>query len=108
MRALELAGLARSRPLKIADIGWGTGASTIVLANALDAQITAVDFLPVHCWLENYYRPMQSRFNAFLEQHGVSDQTTAIVEAEQREIALYEKYLDYYSYGVYVAKKLMA
>jgi SAM-dependent methyltransferase len=32
--------------LAIADIGCGTGASTLVLARELDAQITAVDFLP--------------------------------------------------------------
>jgi len=45
-KALEMAGLDRSRPLKIADIGCGTGASTIILAKELDAKITAVDFLP--------------------------------------------------------------
>lgn len=223
-RAMELAGLDRSRPLKIADIGCGTGASTILLAKELDADITAVDFLPefldelqtrasdhgvadrittlncsmdalpftegefdviwsegavynmgfeagvsawrrflkpggklivseitwlsatrpaelqshweaeypeidvasakigllerhgyspegyfvlpVHCWLENYYRPMQSRFDAFLERHGHSDQAKAIVDAERHEIALYERFSDYYSYGVYVAKKV--
>ena len=222
-RALELAGLDRSRPLKIADIGCGTGASTFVLAKALDADITAVDFLPEfldelqsrandhgvadrittlncsmddlpfaaeefdviwsegavynmgfeagvsawkrflrpggklvvsevtwlgaarpselsshweteypeidtasarigilerhgyspaayfvlpeHCWLENYYRPLRSRFDAFLERHGASGEATAIVEAEQHEISLYEKYRAYYGYGVYVAKK---
>jgi len=223
-RAIDLARLDRSRPLKIADIGCGTGASTILLAKELDADITAVDFLsefldelrsrandhgvsdrittqhcsmdalpfdegtfdviwsegavynmgfeagisawsrflkpggklivseitwlsatrppelqshweteypeidvasakigllerhgyspegyfvlPVHCWLDNYYRPMQSRFDAFLERHGGTHQAKAVVEAEQHEIALYEKYCDYYSYGVYVAKKV--
>ncbi len=225
IRALELAGLDRSRPLKIADIGCGTGASTILLAKALDADITAVDFLPefldelharagdhgvadrittlncsmdalpfdegafdviwsegavynmgfeagisawsrflkpggklivseitwlsatrptelqshweteypeidvasakigilerhgyspeayfvlpAHCWLDNYYRPMQRRFEAFLERHGASEEAVAIVEAEQNEISLYEKYRDYYSYGVYVSRKPM-
>lgn len=221
-RAMELAGLDRSRPLKIVDIGCGTGASTILLARELDADITAVDFLPEfleelqtrakdygvadrittlncsmdalpfaegefdviwsegavysmgfeagisswrrflkpggklivseitwltaerpaelqfhwqeeypeidvasakigllerhgyspeayfvlprHCWLENYYRPMQSRFDAFLEQYNHSDQAKAVVTAEQLEIALYEKYCNNYGYGVYVAK----
>ncbi len=223
-RAMELAGPDRSRPLKIADIGCGTGASTILLAKELNAGITAVDFLPefldelqtrardhgvadritplncsmdalpftegefdviwsegavynmgfeagisawrrflkpggklivseitwlsatrppelqshweteyreidvasakighlerhgyspegyfvlpVPCWLENYYRPMQSRFDAFLERHGHSDQAKAIVDAERHEIALYERFRNYYSYGVYVAKKV--
>jgi hypothetical protein len=49
---------------------------------------------------------MKSRFNAFLERHGWSRQAKAIVEAEKHEISLYEKYRDYYSYGVYTAKKI--
>ena len=223
-QAMALAGLDRSRRLKVADIGCGTGVSTILLAQELDAEITAVDFLPeflealqtraedrgvaekintlscsmealpfsdeafdviwsegavynmgfeagvsawrrflkpggklivseitwlsaarppelqshwdgeypeidvasakigileqhgycpeayfylpAYCWIENYYRPMQRRFDAFLEQHGRSDQAKGIVEAEKHEIALYEKYSGYYSYGVYIAKKV--
>lgn len=223
-RALELAGLDRSHPLKIADIGCGTGASTLLLAKELDAEITAVDFLagfldelqcraldegvagkittldcsmdqlpfaerefdviwsegavynmgfeagvtawkrflkpggklivseitwlsatrppdlqsywdeaypeidvasakiavlerhgycpeayfvlPPHCWVENYYRPMQRRFDGFLERHGRSEEARAIVAGEEREIALYEQYSTYYGYGMYLAKKL--
>jgi len=44
-RAIELSGLSKQRGLKVADIGCGTGASTLVLAKELDAQIVAVDFL---------------------------------------------------------------
>lgn len=44
--ALELSGLRGASNLKVADIGCGTGASTLVLAEELDARITAVDFLP--------------------------------------------------------------
>jgi ubiquinone/menaquinone biosynthesis C-methylase UbiE len=44
--AIELSGLRNDRDLKIADIGCGTGASTLVLARELDAQIIAIDFLP--------------------------------------------------------------
>lgn len=43
--ALNLAMVDRSAPLKVADIGCGTGASTILLARLLNARITAVDFL---------------------------------------------------------------
>ncbi len=45
-KAMELAMPGASEPLKIADIGCGTGASTMLLAHDLDAQVTAVDFLP--------------------------------------------------------------
>lgn len=222
-QALGLAGLDRARHLKIADIGCGTGAATLILAKELEAEITAVDFsaefldelqsraydfgvgdrittlncamealpfaaeefdviwsegaiynmgfeagvaawrrflkpggklvvseitwlsaarpleiqshwereypeidvasakfgilerhgcspeayfvLPKHCWLENYYKPMQGRFDVFLARHGRSEPAKALVAAEQHEIALYERYSGYYGYGVYVAKK---
>jgi SAM-dependent methyltransferase len=44
--AVALSGLQGMTDLKIADIGCGTGAATLVLAKALHAHITAVDFIP--------------------------------------------------------------
>ncbi len=224
-KALSLATIDQAAPLKIADIGCGTGASTLLLARLLDARITAADFLqdfldvlegraerlglsdkvttlccsmdnlpfgdeeydviwsegaiynigfekgvkdwkrflktggmmvvseitwltndrppelqeywqneypeidtasskiesmenngyspvayfvlPEHCWLDNYYRPMQDGFEAFLKRNGNSEKAQAIVNAEKKEIALYEKYKAHYSYGVYIARKLV-
>jgi len=45
-KAVSLAMIDPSAPLKIADIGCGTGSSAMLLAHLLNAQITAVDFLP--------------------------------------------------------------
>ncbi|MDA7951108.1 MAG: class I SAM-dependent methyltransferase [Pirellulaceae bacterium] len=223
-KALLLAGLDKSRPLKIVDVGCGTGASAIQIAKELEAEITAVDFLPefledlrsraqeqgvedkittlrcsmeampfsneefdviwsegaiynigfeagvsawkrflkpggklivseitwltadrppelqaywdgeypeidvasakietierhgyilegyfylpMNCWIDNYYRPLQNGFGAFLKRNGNSEQARKTIECERIEIALYEKYRDYYSYGVYIAKKI--
>lgn len=223
-KALNLAMVSRADPLKIADIGCGTGASTLLLARLLEAKITAVDFIPAflevlegrakkfglskkittlccsmdnlpfaneeydviwsegaiynigfekgvsdwnrylkvggllvvseitwitdsrpseiqeywkseypeidvasskiailekngyspiayfvlpeYCWLDNYYWPMQNRFKSFLERNGNSEKARAMVEAENREILLYEKFSTQYSYGVYLARKL--
>ena len=223
-KAIDLAMLDRSAPLKVADIGCGTGSATMLLARSLNTQITAVDFLPdfievlktkaenegltekinplvcsmdklqfaneefdviwsegaiynmgfengiknwkrflkpggilvvseitwttndrpseiqehweseyseidtastkmrilenngyspvayfvlpEHCWLDNYYRPMQNSFADFLARNANSENAQEIVEAEKKEIALYKKYKDYYGYGVYVARKL--
>ncbi|MEM9775651.1 MAG: class I SAM-dependent methyltransferase [Chloroflexota bacterium] len=225
-KAVDLAQIDRQAPLKVADIGCGTGASTITLARLLNAQITAVDFLqefldvleirakqagvadkiqpmcasmadlpfeenefdliwsegaiysigfqkgvtdwkrhlkpggllvaseitwitdtrpaeiqnhweaeypeidlasskmkvleksgysplgyfvlPEYCWLDQYYGPMRASFTEFLSRNENSEKARAIVEAERQEIALYEKYKDFYSYGVYVAKKVDA
>ncbi len=61
--------------------------------------------LPASCWLENYYRPMQARFDDFLDRHAQSDAARTIVEAEQHEIALYEQYHACYGYSFYIARK---
>lgn len=221
--AIRLSGLSAAEGLKVADIGCGTGASTLVLARELDASVTAVDFLPdfIHeldiaaereglgnrietlvapmealpfeaqsfdaiwsegavynmgfaagikawrrflkpggilavseltwltqrrpaeleqhwlreypevdtasakmaileesgfspvgyfalpkrCWLDNYYRPLQARFAAFLSRHGNSEAAAAIVAAEEAEIALYQRNAAFVSYGYYVARR---
>lgn len=221
--AIDMSGLRGTPNLKIADIGCGTGASTLVLAQQLDAQITAVDFLPEflkvldessrrlgladrittlaqsmeelpfgeaeldaiwaegaiynmgfeagviawrsflrpggilavseitwltntrpdelqahwdaeypeidtasgkiailerhgfspigyfplpeHCWIDNYYQPMRNRFEGFLSAHNHSTAAKAIVQAEETEIALYERNRDFVSYGFYIARK---
>ncbi len=223
-QAMALANLKNSGPLRIADIGCGTGAATLQLARALDAEITAVDFLPdfidalkdnaaaagvsekTHplvcpmeelpfaekefdvvwsegaiynmgfengvtewrrflkpggilavseitwitntrpqqiqqywqteypeiatasakievleqsgyspiayfalpekCWLENYYAPLQQGFADFLKRNADDERAPSIVAAEKKEIALYETYKSYYSYGMYIARRL--
>ena len=62
--------------------------------------------LPKHCWLDNYYRPMQRSFGDFLQRNGSSEEAQIVVSSEENEIALYEKYKQYYSYGMYIATKL--
>lgn len=47
LRALDLTRLGKTKPLRVADIGCGTGASTLALARELpNAVITAVDLFP--------------------------------------------------------------
>ncbi|WP_299402470.1 class I SAM-dependent methyltransferase [Acaryochloris sp. IP29b_bin.148] len=222
--AIMLAALDQSRPLKIADLGCGTGASTLCLANQLNADIIAVDFLPEfieilrrnadtsnlsqcihpqvgsidnlafadhefdviwsegaiynigfeqginlwrpflkpkgvlavseitwltdhrpeeiqaywdaqypeidtasvkikllekagyapfgyfvlpeHCWLDNYYYPLEQRFDAFLDHYAHSDSAKALVEAEKQEIQVFKQFKAYFGYGFYIASKL--
>jgi SAM-dependent methyltransferase len=222
-KAMDFAVADRSIPLEIADIGCGTGASAILLAQLLNANITAVDFLPQfldvlrtkanqlgvndrittlacsmerlpfadeqfdviwsegaiynmgfengiqqwkrllktrgvlvaseitwitaerpaeiqaywdaqypeigtasskmkvledhgytplayfalgdECWLENYYQPLQGRFQQFLARHHHSSEAFNLVAAEEQEISLFQKYRQYFSYGVYIARK---
>ena len=108
----EITWITASRPSELQKYWEGeypeidTASSKIGILEKNGYSPLAYFVLPDHCWLDNYYRPMQDGFKDFLNRNGNSEDARAIVEAENREIELYEKYNTYYSYGVYVAKKL--
>ncbi|MHC4873317.1 MAG: SAM-dependent methyltransferase [Planctomycetota bacterium] len=60
--------------------------------------------LPQHCWLENFYHPLQKTFDNFLKRNNNSKEAEELLEAQKEEIALYEKYKEFYSYGFYAGK----
>lgn len=107
----ELTWLTQERPPDLTAF-WtdayaevGTAAEKIAVLEAHGYTPVGYFPLPTHCWLENYYRPLQARFPAFLERHGHSAAATALVANEEREIALYERHRDFVSYGFYIARR---
>ncbi len=110
--ASEITWITDSRPQELQD-HWESEYPEIDVASAKIRLLekhgySAVGYfvLPEHCWLDQYYRPMQAGFEDFLKRNGNSEDARAIVSAEQKEIDLYETYKAYISYGVYVAKRL--
>ncbi|WP_375583245.1 class I SAM-dependent methyltransferase [Cyclobacterium xiamenense] len=62
-------------------------------------------YLGQDSWIETYYKPMQARFEHFLKRNNYSELARKVVEDNQAEIDLYQKFKDYYSYGFYIARK---
>lgn len=62
--------------------------------------------LPESSWIDNYYQPMEERFDDFLKKHNNSAIAKSIVNGEKEEIRKYKKYKDFLSYGFYIAKKI--
>jgi cyclopropane fatty-acyl-phospholipid synthase-like methyltransferase len=62
-------------------------------------------YLSQDSWIEAYYKPMQTRFENFLKRNNNSELARKVVEDNQAEIDLYQKFKDYYSYGFYLARK---
>ena len=107
----EITWLTDSRPEKI-QAYWDHAYPEIDTASNKIAQLENAGYTPIayftlpeNCWLENYYRPLQDSFASFLKRNGNSKAARAIVAAEREEIALYETFRDYYSYGMYIAQK---
>lgn len=107
----ELTWLSDERPEELQTY-WNKEYPEVGAASAKMAVLERLGFspmgyfvLPENCWLENYYRPIQKRFASFLERHQHSDAARAIIEAEESEISLYERYKAFIGYGYYVARK---
>jgi SAM-dependent methyltransferase len=107
----ELTWLTGDRPAEL-ERHWTREYPGVATASAKMAILEANGYspigyfpLPERCWLANYYRPMQERFAGFLSRNGHSPAARAVVEAEQAEIALYERFSAFYGYGYYVARR---
>ena len=107
----ELTWLTRERPLEL-EQHWRQEYPEVDTASAKMRLLEECGYAPVgyfalseRSWLENYYRPLQGRFDDFLSRHGNSDAARAIVEAEEKEIELYQRYSAFVGYGYYIARR---
>jgi len=110
----EITWLTDRRPAELED-HWTSEYPEVATASTKLAILEASGFsplgyfpLPESCWLDHYYQPMRSRFGAFLDRHGHSAAANAMVEAEQHEIELYERFSAFVSYGFYIARRTAA
>ena len=108
----DLTWLTETRPAAL-QTHWERGYPEVDTAAAKFAILERLGFspigyftLPEHCWLANYYRPLQQRFAGFLDRHGHSQEARALITAEEREIELYETYKAFFSYGFFIARKV--
>lgn len=71
-----------------------------------NAGYTPIGYFPLtaDCWLKEYYHPIETGLEDFLIRNGKTEEAQAVAETERKEIALYKKYKDYVSYGMYIAR----
>lgn len=108
----EITWLTDVRPLEI-ETYWkneypeiDTASAKIRLLEENGYTLVGYFVLPPECWLDNYYQPIEDRFDDFLEKHHHSELVKNLIAAEKEEISNYKKYKAYFSYGFYIAKKL--
>lgn len=68
-------------------------------------QLLGYFVLPSSCWMQNYYGPMEKRFDSFLKAHGHSQEAMQLVEENKEEMRMYQMHHQYYGYGFYIARK---
>lgn len=107
----EITWTTALRPAEIEDY-WEREYPEIATASAKIGQLESAGYTPIgyfplpeNCWLDNYYEPLRARYQDFLQRHRHCPEAVALVQAEEKEIKLYEKYKPFYSYGVYCAQR---
>ena len=110
--ASEITWITATRPAEVQEF-WESNYKEIATASEKikileDSGYSPVGYfvLPENCWLANYYHPLHKQLPGFLARHEGNEMAVDIAETEKKEMAFYEKYKSYYSYGVYVAQKL--
>ncbi len=107
----ELTWLTEDRPQELQDF-WAGEYPDVDTASAKIAVLERLGFTPIgyfpldeSCWVDNFYRPLQQRFDAFLDKYGHSPEARATVASHEDEIVLYEQFSEFFSYGFYVARR---
>ncbi len=107
----DLTWLTGERPAEITQ-SWESAYPDVATAAAKLAILEQQGYAPIgyfvlpeHCWRENYYRPLEQRFDRFLAAQNARADAQAIIAAERQEIALYDRYKAYFGYGYYIARK---
>lgn len=108
----EISWLTGSRPKEIEEY-WTNAYSEI---DTIDAKLSVIKncgyelighfVLPEDCWMDNYYLPIRSRSQAFLEKYNYREEVKEFIQMGLEEASMYEKYKQYYSYVFYIAKKV--
>ena len=107
----EITWITNSRPKEIDDF-WkqeypeiDMASNKIKILEENGYTLIGYFYLKQDSWIENYYKPMEARFETFLERNNNSELARKVFEENKAEIELYQKYKDYYSYGFYIARR---
>ncbi|MEO1080002.1 MAG: methyltransferase domain-containing protein [Pseudomonadota bacterium] len=108
----ELTWLTQSRPRELESY-WQETYSEVATAGVKISQLEAAGFrllgyfpLPESCWLKHYYEPLRERLRLLDSRHPNCAVAQALVQSENREIDLYERFANHVSYGFYIAARV--
>jgi len=109
----EITWITQSRPKEIEEF-WKKEYPEIDIASNKIKQLESNGYslvgyfyLRQNSWMENYFKPMETRFESFLQRNHNSELARKVVKDNQAEIDLYQRFNNYYSYGFYIAKKIL-
>lgn len=107
----EMTWITNTRPKEVEDY-WNkeydemdTASNKIKALEDNGYSLVGYFYLETNSWIENYYKPMELKFPSFLERNNHSEMAKEIVREHEKEIEMYRRFKEYYSYGFYIARK---
>jgi ubiquinone/menaquinone biosynthesis C-methylase UbiE len=107
----EITWITQNRPKEIEDY-WiqiypeiDIASNKIKILENNNYSLVGYFYLSPNSWIEEYYKPLEMKLENFLKKHKNAELAKNLVDGIQTEIAYYQKFKDYYSYGFYLAKK---
>jgi len=79
----------------------GTEQQNIGRATAAGFSVVFTERLPSNAWWEHYYSPLRER----MRKPDVADMNQVVIRETKQEMALFERYSDYYGYTFYILQK---
>lgn len=105
--------LSDERPAEVEKFWADAGSGLDSIAHNISAMQSAgytpaASFvLPETCWTDNYFAPRELALQALLKKYEGNQTVEAFVKENRYEVALYEKYKQYFGYVFYIGKKWM-
>lgn len=107
----EISWLTATRPKEIENYWLNAYSEIDTIENKL-ATLERCGYLPIthfvlgdYEWIENYYKPMIDRSEAFLKKYNYAKEVRDFIDAGIDEADMYQQYKQYYSYVFYITKK---
>ncbi|MDR3348972.1 MAG: class I SAM-dependent methyltransferase [Acidaminococcales bacterium] len=111
LAATEIAWLTDRRPREAEEYLLARFASPDTLEGRLSAlkkygyKTIAHFVMPEECWTEHYYKPAQAHVEDFLKKHGHNAMVQRYVQILITDMAMHDKYKEYYGVVFFVAQK---
>ncbi len=78
----------------------------IEIAQKCGYQVLGSFVIPKESWLDNYYLPIEAKLPSLKAKHSGDQEAMTYLASEEKEIAMFRKYSDYYGYVFFVLQKL--
>ena len=108
----EVSWFTEERPLEI-DEFWNNEYLEIDTISNKVTQMEKAGYIPIstfvlpeNCWTEHFYVPQVSAQEKFLQKYVGNKSAEELVENQQHEAKLYDKYKEFYGYVFYIGKKI--